>query len=688
MFIPKSSSIGLRKPSFQNPLLSSLNRLIDRFQSTENTWLTDAELRDLEAQPGDWGRFFWPGRFGRPFTWYQNDFYAFVAGIETTPDHERRPRVECEPRGVGKSTNGRAAAVYLLAKKIKFYILIVSATDEQAKKHHAAVRKMLENPKLLAHYPHLAPQVSVHRNAAKNWSADRLVTQAGQVIEFVSILGNARGFNTEEGRRLDLILIDDIDDQKDSVDVTEKKLDILGSNILGAGDEYTDVWYLQNLIHRTSICTRLRDNTAGILKNRHFVGPFPLCTTFDYKEVPIEGDTSGATQYQIVDFQPFDPNTSKEYAEQLLNRLGPKIFERECQQNLSIIDDDKDFREYSEIFHVITYSEFTEYYKQFNVPVWNASTLRPQIPLQWNTGLGMDWGTTPDHPSAIIPMSRPNQNVPLSDSLFTPGEVVLPKFPHDVNKPADAVSPGRVIAAEKAHLKKWNITERSIGLRRMSHEASAAMNSFAIDLPDDMKTYYGKWKAARGSGVPQWQQVLEIDYAEQHPFRKYPAGHAKAGEPLMGRPKWYMIVPDEQGSLKCDAAGHLFVSQPVDADGCARLRAEMPVYSHRNQGTKKKIFDDAVDGGRGLIGELVILSPGLTKEEKWTRHVKQNLPELAPEVVAEIKNDEQLSLTLAREQLERDAFDQQQAKRHRQQDGGGIIDYLAEHNDDGGFREL
>ena len=73
---------------------------------------------------------------------------------------------------------------------------------------------MLENPELLKHYPHLRPKKSVHRNMISNWSADRLVTEEGQVIEFVSILGNARGFNTEEGLRLDFIGIDDIDDQK------------------------------------------------------------------------------------------------------------------------------------------------------------------------------------------------------------------------------------------------------------------------------------------------------------------------------------------------------------------------------------------------------------------------------------------------------------------------------------------
>lgn len=661
-------------PSRANPFKLSLDRLISGLDPDDRKWLSDEELLKLEADPTAWVRFFWPDRFKRDFAAYQIDFYDWIRNMK--PDTTYQPRIECEPRGIGKSSNGRAAAVYLLAKKVKFYVLYVSATQSQAKKHVAAIRKLLENEKLLVHYPHLRPQTSVHRNMISNWSADRLVTDGGQVIEFVSVLGNARGFNTEEGRRLDLILLDDVDDQKDSVDTTEKKLDIIGSNILGAGDETTDVLFLQNLIHRTSICTRLRDNTAGILVNRHFVGPFPLCKNFQFTEQDLKGDATGAKYYAITDFQPYDPSTSREYAEQLLNRLGPKRFTRECQQNLNIVDDDKDFREYSEIHHIITYSEFLEYYRAFNVPVWNESRQHPQIPSQWNVGLGQDWGTTTEHPASICPVARPNKNVSLNDCFFIFGEVVLPEFPHDVNKSAALVSPKRVAQAEKNHLKRWNVSESQIKKRRMSHEASAALNAFALDLEPDLKIYYGKWKAAKGNGVPQMQNVLEIDYTKEHSFRKYPKGHAKAGQPIKGMPKLLILVPDIQGDLKCDAAGQLFVSQPFDADGCARLRAEIPVYSHRNTG-KSKIFDDMVDGARGILGELVVVSQGLTSDEQYTQHLKTTAPELLPEAILKIEDDETQSLTLAREQYERQEFDKKQKNRHVVKDGG-FSDYMAE----------
>ena len=178
--------------------------------------------------------------------------------------------------------------------------------------------------------------------------------------------------------------------------MTEKKIDILGSNILGAGDDTTDIIFAQNLIHRTSFCTRLRDNNAGILINRKFVGAYPLCKSYEYEEVAVEGDNTGAKQYRVVGFQPFDPATSREYVEILLNRLGVKRFERECQQNLEMVDDDKDFREYSEKYHVITYSEFVNYWKEKGVNVWSKELNRPIIPHNWNVGLGLDWGQRSD----------------------------------------------------------------------------------------------------------------------------------------------------------------------------------------------------------------------------------------------------------------------------------------------------
>jgi hypothetical protein len=635
--------------------------------------LPEKELLRLESSGSEWIKHFFPKMFSRSFTFYQNDFWKYVVDLADfrikDSDAIIQPNIQCHPRGVGKSANSHGAVVYLLARKAKKYILYVCDTVAQAKKHFNVIKNLLEDATLLAEYPHLAPKISKHRNQIVNWSADRLVTADGQVVEFISIEGNARGLNTEEGLRLDLIIFDDIDDEGDkhNLNIVEKKLDVIGSNILGAGHETTDIIFAQNLIHKNSVCSRLKDNTAGILVNRKFVGPYPLCKFYSYTEEKVEGDNTGAKYYRLDDFQPFDPATSRKLVQSLLVKLGPARFETECQQNLNQIADDKDFREYSEIHHVITYSEFYAGCKKLGISL----PLPLKIPHNWTIGLGFDSGTTPGHPSAIIPIAKPNEYSALKNLCFTFGEVVLPKYPHDPNIVTEIVSPGRIAQAEKEFLEKWGVAENQVTVRRASHEASAMLNALAIDLPENLKVFYRKWKAQKGSGVPQIQHILEIDYEKPHLFRKYPANHPNAGEPVIGQPRWMMIVPDEQGKLLYSDSG-LAVAQPYNDEGLARLRGELPQYSHRNTG-QSKIFDDAVDAFRGIAGTMIVLPQGLTDEERLANHLKSVNPDLLPENIAKIENPEKQSLALAAAQIAQ--FDYKEAqKRATQYDP--IAEYL------------
>jgi hypothetical protein len=110
----------------------------------------------------------------------------------------------------------------------------------------------------------------------------------------------------------------------------------------------------------------------------------------------------------------YDPAIDISYAEKLLNKFGKDTFDRECQQEVYKVGDEKDFREWDEIYHVITYSEFRQYFEKLNVPVWSEEKNHPQIPHNWNVGLGLDWGTTPAHPSAVAAFARPHQLSPLA----------------------------------------------------------------------------------------------------------------------------------------------------------------------------------------------------------------------------------------------------------------------------------
>jgi len=122
------------------------------------------------------------------------------------------------------------------------------------------------------------------------------------------------------------------------------------------------------------------------------------------------------------------------------------------------------------------------------------------------------------------------------------------------------VSPGRVAQAIKQFLTRWDIKEQQITMRLMSHEASSARNTMMFDLPESDKEFFGKWKAKKGSGVPQIQNLLEIDKTKLHPFRKYPKGTMQngvdvGGQPIVGCPRIFFLVADDQGELKIDPNG-------------------------------------------------------------------------------------------------------------------------------------
>jgi hypothetical protein len=74
----------------------------------------------------------------------------------------------------------------------------------------------------------------------------------------------------------------------------------------------------------------------------------------------------------------------------------------------------------------------------------------------------------------------------------------------------------------------------------MSHEATAALNTYLNDMPPGYKLKFTKWKPDRLAGIAQLQNYLEIiDTHKPHPFRPQ----------LLGRPRFYLVVDDPQGEL-------------------------------------------------------------------------------------------------------------------------------------------
>jgi hypothetical protein len=524
----------------------------------------------------------------------------------------------------------------------------VSLDDDKATQHFNSIKRKLENTQLLVDYPHLRPRVQKYRNAFSSWSQDRLVTEAGQVLIPITLMGSNRGFKSDDDVRFDLLILDDIDKLGQSIELVRKNLELLKGEILAAGFDKTLVVMPQNLVHRNSICKMIEDQRADIISDRDFRGPYPLMRWYDAERIDVEGDAT-AKRWVITDGEPFDPAIDVAYCEALLNRFGKDTFDRECQQDVMKVDSEKSFREYDELYHVITWSEFAAFFGD----IARDLNGRPRIPARWKKERGLDWGTTVEHPSAVIFSTRPGVADPLKDCVFTFGEIIRPIWPPiDPHADAELVSPGRVARAIKDFQRQHMINETEIkGV--MSHEASAALNTFLIDLPQEEKVFFSKWKARKGSGVPQIQEVLAIDRTKQHPFRRDPV----SGEPIMGRPRHYIVVADGQGELYYDAEGQLKVRQAVNEKGLARLRAEIPEFNEYATGAHK-IFDDAVDGWRGEAAGFFVTSAAQTKEEMNEQKLRPEvrLPAILAEENPEIQQAKIQSrdLYLARMKAEQD----------------------------------
>lgn len=593
-------------PSLWKNLHSHEKGVINKlFKALESLGGSAAEIE--QGGPLLWVKRFYPQTFTRNFTSYQKAFWEWGWGIES--DTYYPPRIECAPRGAGKSTTAETWLVSMLARKKRSAIGYVSNTDKLADKHFAGVKRKLENADLLRAYPHLKPQVQKYRNAFNSWSQDRLVTEDGQTIIPITLHGSNRGFKSDDDMRFDLIIYDDVDTLGESPDVIAKNIDLLKSEIILAGNATTLHVVFQNLIHRESIVSKILNHSADMLSDREFFGPYPLMKWYDAEKVDLP---NGGKRWVFTAGEVYDPALDKEYCESILNQVGKDLFDRECQQEVTKVGEEMDFREWDEVLHIITQSEMVRGFP--NVQLRDANGFF--IPGRWHIGRGMDFGTSRGHPTSVAYVARPDKTCPHDDAHFVFAEVVMPHFPFDPSLAAEIVSPGRVAHAIKVVEKDFRVRNSQIEQSKMSHEASAAMNTLMLDLPQELTVFFRKWKAAKGSGVPQIQNMMEVDKTKPHPFRVYPEGHKHAGMPIMGRPRIFFVVADNQGELYCDVDGKLRVRGATDCKGLARARYEIPIYSHRNQG-QKKIDDDFVDSLRGLMSTFGVASDQLTDEERY-----------------------------------------------------------------------
>lgn len=267
------------------------------------------------------------------------------------------------------------------------------------------------------------------------------------------------------------------------------------------------------------------------------------------------------------------------------------------------------FPMYSELHHVITWSEFAATVgDEAQTRDRNSGSIRYHVPHHWKLGMAMDVGTTIQHPNVCIWSATAAEDSPLSGSVFLYRQFVVPEHAY----------PGMVAPVLKELMEPDNEQDRMV-LMLMSHEA--ASERLAYNFEHNLN--FTSWKTDLGytQGIAQIQDYLALDKTQMHPFRPQ----------VKGRPRLYIIVDDAEGQMVESEVGTT-IAQPSTDRGFKRLREELPRYHIPMSEVGKpaaqqrpfKLFDDAIDCVRALAAQLFPSIQELSETQKLEKKLPKN----------------------------------------------------------------
>lgn len=205
--------------------------------------------------------------------------------IESIRQGERpNPFVAIWPRGSGKSTTAEIATTYLGAFGERFYGWYVSGTQALADLHVESIAALIENPTFAHYYPKMSERKLGKYGNIKGWRRNRLRCNNGFTLDALGLDVGARGSKVEE-RRPDFIILDDIDNENDSLQVIQKKIQTITTGILPAGSKDVAILAIQNLISNDGFFGQIVSGNAEYLKDRILSGPYPAIEDLEVEQI-------------------------------------------------------------------------------------------------------------------------------------------------------------------------------------------------------------------------------------------------------------------------------------------------------------------------------------------------------------------------------------------------------------------
>jgi hypothetical protein len=276
------------------------------------------------------------------------------------------------------------------------------------------------------------------------------------------------------------------------------------------------------------------------------------------------------------------------------------------------------FPRFSEVHTVITWEEFARVYPQAKLHDINGNFVRYRIPPDWSVGRSHDWGSTEKHPAIVLWVAVAKQGTPYAGSVFVYREYHAPtgSIPSDV---AEAIKKFEEPDSE-GHSSR-------LSLSIMSHEAKSERDTYSREH----QLQFSAWDTDYNYGIAQIKDFLKLQHLnEPHPFAIIPPG----APPLMGRPRLFFIVDDNEGKLIYNhSLGTYKRVGPTSNKGLIRLRMEMPMYHYPEEEEGKpvqkmrpfKLFDDAIDCLRGVAGMWFPAIKPESLEEKLNRMMPEEM---------------------------------------------------------------
>jgi predicted phage terminase large subunit-like protein len=162
------------------------------------------------------------------------------------------------PRGNAKSMlTSVIFLIWCVVFEYKKHIILVSDTSDQAQKFLTTIKNELEtNEKLIKDFPEACGKT-------KEWRISDIVTKNGCKIDTVGMLGAIRG-TTHKGRRPDLVVMDDIENDENVATQEQRKKsnDFLNKKILKLGNSETDYFFIGTILHYDSLLAKTLNNPS------------------------------------------------------------------------------------------------------------------------------------------------------------------------------------------------------------------------------------------------------------------------------------------------------------------------------------------------------------------------------------------------------------------------------------------